>query len=824
VEALWQDAGYAVRSLRSTPGFTVVALLCLAIGISANTTMFGVADRLFLRPPPGIRDAREVVRLYIDRPGGSVRTPGGGPASFPDFQDLRAGSGGAFSGVAAFSSARYSYGTLAAARELDAENVSAGYFDVLRTRPAIGRFFRPDEDSIAGSHPVVVVSYGFWQREFGGDPKVLGRVITLDERQFTIIGVTEQGFSGFNLQPLDLWVPIHEMTLDLGPDMLTERHAVWVNLIARLAHGLSPSVAESRASTAKQAIDVVRAPDMDRHVRVMVGPLLEAAGPMRRPQDTIALWLSGAVALVLLIACANVANLLLARGARRRREIAIRLSLGAARGQLVRQLFVESVVLALAGGTLGLLLSLWSSRAVGLLDLPAAASVLDARALAFTAVASMLTAVVFGLVPAFINTRPELAGALKDGAPRSGGGRPRVQMSLLVVQAALSMVVLAGAGLFVRSLRNIHAVDLGMDASHIVVASVSVPESGYDSLALASLYDRAVERLSALPGVVGVSYEAASPFRGILAIPVRLPGQDSMASDRRNPSVNFVGPDFLRANGTPLRSGRDISSQDRAGTLLVAVVNETMAKRFWPGTNALGQCIKVLTGGRSATSAPCTYVVGIMGDGKYVRITEEPKAFYILPNSQQELRVGPHRMGPPPTLVVRGSGDPHRLVPDVRRVMQALAPDLPAVDVHALADVVDPEIQPYRIGAVLFTSFGVVALFLAAIGLYGVVSYIVAQRTREIGVRLALGARGDQVRTLVVRQGVGPALVGTAIGLLGAMYVTRFFRSQLYGVSPTDPSTLLAAAVGLCAVAVLACYLPARRAAGVDPVIAMRAE
>jgi putative ABC transport system permease protein len=823
-EAVGQDIEYAVRSLIATPGFTLVALLCLAIGISANTTMFGVADRLFLRPPPGIRDAGQVVRLYFDREGGSVRTPGGGPASFPDFQDLRGGNGGAFSGVAAFSPARYSYGTGSAARELFAENVSASYFDVLRTRPAIGRFFRSDEDSVAASHPVVVVSYGFWEREFGGDPNVLGKVVTLDGRQFTIVGVTERGFSGFNLQPLDVWVPIHEMTLDLGPDMLTERHAIWVNLIARLAPGVSRSEAMSRASGAKQAIDPIAARDLDPHVRVVTGPLLEADGPMRRPQDTIALWLSAAVVLVLLIACANVANLLLARGARRRREIAIRLSLGAGRGQLVRQLFVESLVLALIGGALGLLLSLWSSRAVGLLDLPASASVLDARALMFTAAVSVVTAIVFGLAPALINTRLELASSLKESPLRSGGGRPRLQTSLLVVQAALSMVVLAGAGLFVRSLRNIRAVDLGMDADHIVVASVSVPNSGYDSLALASLYDRAVERLSTIPGVVGVSYEAMSPFRGILAIPVRLPGQDSTTGDRRTPSVNFVGPDFLRANGTALRSGRDISIQDRAGTMPVAVVNETMAKRFWPGQNPLGQCMKIALGRRPVSSVPCTYVVGVMADGKYVRISEDQLSFYVLPNSQQKLPVGPHQMGPPPTLVIRGTGDPHRLVPQVRQAMQAVAPDLPAVDVHAIADVIDPEIQPYRIGAVLFTAFGLVALFLAAIGLYGVVSYVVAQRTREVGVRLALGARGSDVRALILRQGMAPALLGTALGLLGAAYVTRFFRSQLYGVSPIDPATLVTAALGLCAVAVLACYLPARRAAGVDPVIAMRAE
>ncbi len=467
---------------------------------------------------------------------------------------------------------------------------------------------------------------------------------------------------------------------------------------------------------------------------------------------------------------------------------------------------------------------------VRVLALPAAAAVLDARVLVFTAVVSIVTAVLFGLAPAFISTRAEGTLALNNGSMRSGTGRSPTQTALLVLQAALSLVVLAGAGLFVRSLRNIREVDLGMDASHVVLADLKLPESGYDSAARAALYDRLVERVSALPGVVGVSYEAVPRFRALLNLAVSLPGRDSMSTDRRGTPVNFVGPDYLRANGTPLRSGRDISDQDRARTLRVAVVNETMAKRFWPAANPLGRCILVHSdegrqrGGASSGAPPCTYVVGVMADGKYLSLTEDPTPFYLLPNSQQRLEVGPHGLGPMPTLIVRGRGDPHRLAPEVRRAIEELAPDIPSVDVHALADVVDPQIQPYRIGAVLFTSFGLVALFLAAIGLFGVVSYVVTQRTREVGVRLALGARGAHVRALMVRQGMVPALVGTAIGLLGALYVTRYFSNQLYGVSPTDPLTLGAVAVGLCAVAALACYVPARRAARVDPVIAMRVE
>jgi len=824
VDSLHQDLRFALRSLRSTPGFTAVAVACLAIGISANTTMFGVADRLFLRPPPGIRDPGRVVRVYLDRERGGVRTPGGGPGSFPDYQDLHAGTTSgpaiAFSGVAAFVAQRVAYGAGAEVRRLEGQAVTAGYFDVLGTRPALGRFFLSEEDSIPGTHPVAVLSYNFWQREFAGAPGVLGRVITLDGRPFTVVGVAERGFSGFDLQALDLWLPMREMRTEMGPEMFTERHAIWIEMVARLAPDVSARIAEARASAVKQRVDAVAAPDLDKDVRVMTGPLLEADGPKRDAHASIALWLLAAVALVLIIACANVANLLLARGTRRRREVAIRLSLGARRQQLVRQLLVESLVLALAGGMMGLLLTVWSAGAVRMFSLPASASALDGRALAFTAAVAMLTALVFGLIPALATTRSDLVASLKDGSRRSGGGQSHLQSGLLVAQAALSLVVLAGAGLFVRSLRNMHAIDLGLDADHIMLATIDLQGTSYDSVAKVELYRRAVEQLSAQPGVTGVSFEGLPPFRGVMGLRTRLPGRDSSDRDQRGTFVNFVGSDFLRANGTPLRRGRDISDQDRAGTLPVAVVNETMARRLWPGQDPIGQCILVPTGPPGTAAAappPCTTVVGVMGDGKYVSMTEDPLAYFVLPYAQLS-------MGLPPTLVIRSRGDPRALEGAVRQTIAGLVPDRSEIDIRALGDELDPQMQPYRIGAVLFTAFGLVALALAAMGLYGVVAYLVAQRTQEAGVRLALGARGIDVLTLMLRRGMTPAFIGVGIGLIGAVMVTRVFRSQLYGVSPTDPLTLVGVGGLLCVVAAIACYLPARRAARIDPVTALRSE
>ncbi len=822
-EVIAQDARHAVRALRATPGFTVTALVCLAVGIGANATMFGVADRLFLQPPAGIRDPGAVVRVYFDRAmRGMPGTPGGGPGSYPDFTDLRTRATGgatpAFQSIAAYSNETFDYGTGADVRRVGGQAVTAQYFEVLHTHPALGRFFLPEEDSIALTHPVAVVSYSFWQRELGSDPHVIGRVIKIDGRDFTIIGVAERGFSGFDLQPLDVWIPLHELPSGPGPMAFTQRFAIWLPLVARLAPGVTRSEADARATTVKRQIDPVMAPDLDPRVRVVTGPLLQADGPERSSQASIALWLVGAVGFVLLIACANVANLLLARGARRRREIAVRQSLGARRGQLMRLFLAESLVLAILGGALGLVLSVWTAGITKFFPLPPGTAVVDLRVIAFTAALSVITALIAGVMPAIVSTQGDLTSALKDGARRSGRGQSAAQTVLLVVQAALSIVVLAGAALFVRSLRNVHAIDLGLDSDHIVLATLDLQGSTYDSTARKQLTRRVVERLGALPGVRAVSYEGVPPFQGVMSLRTQLPGQDSSTSDRRPIYANFVGPNFLQANGTPLLRGRDISETDRSGTMPVVVVNQTMAARLWPGRDPIGQCIEISVGPSQAGAGPtCSYVVGVMGDGKYMQVTEKPAAFYIIPYSELT-------MGLPQTLVIRTSGNPARLLPDVRSAIASLAPNLPNLNVRLLSDAIDPQLQPYRIGAVLFTVFGVLALGLAAIGLYGVVAYVVAQRTREAGVRIALGAREADVVRVMGGQGMRPALIGIVLGVGIALILTRLIANQLYGVSPSDPATYAAVALVLCAVAALACYLPARRAARVDPVIALRSE
>ena len=492
----------------------------------------------------------------------------------------------------------------------------------------------------------------------------------------------------------------------------------------------------------------------------------------------------------------------------------LRLSLGARRAQLVRQLLIESFLLALVGAVLGAVLSVLGAGSVKLLSLPAAG--LDLFALAFTGAIALVTALAAGLRTGIAHNSPSVLGSLASATGRLSRRPAILQAGLLALQAALSLVVLAGAGLFVRSLRNARAVDLGIDATHIVVTTIGLDQAGYDSAARAEFYNRAVERLSALPGVVGASYVGLPPFQGMMGLHVSLPGQDTTHQDGRPFMINFAAPDIVRVDGARLLQGRDLSAADRAGTLPVAVVNETMARRLWPTQNAIGQCFLISGPGGSGRPS-CRYVVGIMADGKYEELAEPPTAYFVVPYAQRN-------PGMPPTLIVRTSGDPHQVIPQVRRTLAELAPNLPYIDVHALADVLDPQFKPYRIGAVLFTLFGIVALALAAVGLYGVVSYVVAQRSREAGIRLALGAHATDVIALMLKQGVMPAVAGGVVGLAGAFIVTRFVASQLFGVSPTDPLTFASVAVLLTLVSVVACYVPARRAARVDPVTTLRTE
>ncbi len=818
-----QDIRYAFRSLRRSPGFAITAVLCLAAGIGATTVMFGIVDTLFLQPPPGVHEPGRVLRLSILRRAGMMTSSDGGSAgSYPNYLDLRQATHG-FSSVAAYSSQTYSIGLGANARRVTGDGVTASYFTVLGARPALGRFFASDEDTPPGPHHVVVISHRLWQAELGGRPDALGRTIVIENKPYTVVGVTEPYFRGESTDHVDVWVPITE-TGDFVR-VATARMAEDFNCLGRLAPAVPVPAALREATTFVERGDQTETsrvnrngtmvPILDPHPVVLGAPLLEARGPDRAPQASVALWLFGAVMCVLFVACVNLTNLLLARGTRRRRELAVRVSLGAGRGRIVRQLLIECGVIVVLGAILGLVLRVWGDSAARYFDIADGEPAITWRIVAFAGVTATMATLMAGLAPALILTRGDLTSSLKDGTPHGATSYFGVQSWLLGGQAALSVIVLAAAGLFLRSLERATTVDLGVDADHVVLASVDLKAAHYDSAAAAAIYDRIVERIGHLPGITAAAVQDFPMFQVDMSFPLAL-ATGPVPSLPRSPSVNFVGPGYLAAAGARLILGRDVTDRDRAGTPSVAVISEILARTYWPGQSPLGQCLKVGIDSKPGQSAPCTQVIGVAADTRE-EIAEAPFAHIYLPRAQ-------HSIWSLPTVLIRTRGSSATLTASVRAAITDVAPNLPYVDVRPLREELRGQIQPYRTGAVVFTGFGVATLILAALGLYGVVAYIVAQRTRDIGIRVALGAGATHVVTLTMRQGMVPMLGGVVVGVAGAIAASGLLRSRLYGVSPTDPATFAIVVALISAVAALACFVPARRAARVDPVIALRAE
>ena len=816
MDSLRQDIRHAGRSLWHSPGFTIVAVACLGVGIGGATAMFGIVDALFLRPPVGVRDAAAVVRLTIARTAGMITAPEGAGGSYPNYLDLaKAPPGRGLAAVAAFRDDEYSVGRGASATKVPATAVTASYFDVLGAQPLLGRFFAADETGPTAPHQVAVLSYRMWERDFGGSPHALGQTAVIDNQPYTVIGVAPPGFNGASLDRVDFWLPITQLHTSDNTAVLETRLTNEFSLIGRLAPGVSRRVATAAASALVAAGDRAE-PNTDPNPRVQAEPLLEARGPHRSDAATIALWLLGAVACVLLVACINIANLLLARGARKRREVSIRISLGAGRTRLVRQALVEASLVAAAGAALGIVIAMFSIRVASYFDIAGDRPLVTLDVLAFATIVSFAAALASALAPALALTRGDLTVPLKDGAPTGGAARMPSRSWLLGAQAALSLVVLATAGLFLQSLHNVLSIDLAFDADDVILASADLRAAHFDSADAAAIYDRMVAGVTRIPGVSAVSIADIPMYGGAMAYPLRLANGQAPPALPRGPYINFVGPGYFAATGTRILRGRDIAVTDRAGAPAVVVVSAGLANAYWPAREAVGQCLHI--GGTSAAApAPCAAVVGVVADAKTTSITGPMIPYYYLPRAQQSVWWLP-------TVVVRTRTDRQATISAIRTAIAESAPGLPYIDVRPVKTELAGQLRPYRLGAALFTTFATVALTLAALGLYGVVAYVVAQRTRELGVRMALGARGAQVVTLAMRQGMGPMILGTMAGVLGALATTRLLDSHLYGVRSTDAGTLVAAAVVLCATAGLACYVPARRAARVDPVVALRAE
>lgn len=818
MDTLWRDVRLSFRTFAKSPGFTAVAVLSLALGIGANTTIFTLINSVFLNPLP-VKNPSQLVSIYTVDTNNPGQFSNLIPVSYKNYQDYR-DQNQVFTGVACYSfpfPASVSKG--GEPLQIFTEMVTGNYFDVLGVHPARGRFFLPEEDETPGTHPVVVMSYGLWQRVFGGDPSVVGRTLRVNGHPYTVVGIGPAGFKGVNaIGGPELWIPtmMHGQFLPAQlRDFLDERRALFFNVAGRLRPGASMVQAEANLKTIAARLErEYPKPNAGRTVSLM--PLTEATiFPGIR-----AILLKGGilvmtiVGLVLLVACSNVANLLLAKAAARRKEIAIRLSLGAGRGRLVRQLLTESILLGLMGGAVGLLVAhwgrdfIWSFRPPFLpqnvLDLH-----LDGRVLGFTLGVSLLTGILFGLVPALQASRPDLVGALKEETLRGGrsGRRPSLRNSLVVAQVTLSIVALIAAGLFLRSLGSAKDIDPGFETRELALLAMNPGQQGYDRARAEQFYDRILERVRSLPGARSASLATNLPLFGGFSRSVFVEGQPQEKGNGILVVTNTVDLSYFETAGISLLRGRRFNEMDREGSLRVAIVNETMGQRFWPGEDALGKRFQFF-GDDSYRE-----VVGVVRTSNYVTLGEKPQSCAFLPLRQN--------YSDAVSLYVRTNGDPAPVLGAAQAEVRLLDREMPITNLWTVAEFIDQALWAPKLGAGLLTALGFLALVLASVGLYGVMGYWVARNNREIGIRMAIGARQPDVLNLVLRQGMTLVGIGVGIGLLASLAVSRVISTLLYG-SATDPLTFLGVPLVLAAVALVASYVPAFRASRVDPVVALR--
>ena len=810
LESFTRDARHAARSLVRGPIFTLTAVLSLAIGIGATTSIFALADTLLFRPPPGIGDADRVVSVGRSQDGEGFDNFS--YANFVDYRDRNT----TLEGLAAL---QYEPRSLSLAgpnggEAVQGSIVSGSFFDVLRARPALGRFFLPEEDRVPGANPVVVLSHRFWRERFNADSGIVGRGIVLNGSPFTIVGVAAERFQGPVILAPDLWAPIMASTLlGTSEETLTGRRNVWLMAIGRLRPGVGVSQAQAELSTIASQLEQAY-PESNRGQGARVTPATLFPGDFQRIVNAFMTFLLALSGLVLLVAGMNVAGMLLARAAARRREIAIRLAIGASRSRLLRQLVTESILLFLAAGAAGVLLAHWMIGALMSLvpRLPVQLGLdptIDWRVLSFALAVSLVAGLLTGLVPALQSTRPALAPELRSdigGSPR----RQRLRSGLLVVQMAFSMLLLVTAGLFARALVQARAIDPGFDVNDVQIASIDLQLVNYGADEASRFTDALLERTRAIPGVEHAALSRMLPLDGGgfglggIEVAGREPpdGRGGWSAD-----WNIITPEYFDVMRIPLVRGRAFSEADRRGTPDVAIINQTLAERIWPGEDAVGKTFR--NDGRTVT------VIGIARDAKYRSLGEAPRGFVYVPLSQRLHNQLSLMARTRPGVSVAGP---------IRRIVAELEPGLPILNEETMAEHSQIALFPQRVALWVAGSLGAVALLLAVLGIYGVTAYGVAQRTREIGIRIALGAQRERVLRLVLRQGVLLAAIGVAVGLAAAFAVTRLLERMLYGVPGTDIVALGGAAAALVAAALAASWIPARRAAGVDPLIALRSE
>jgi predicted permease len=826
MKGLIQDLRYGARMLRKNPGFTVVAVLTLALGIGANTAIFGLVDKLLVQSLP-VRKPESLVQVKMD----SVNPPMTFDTfSWADYRDYRARNQ-VFTELTAFAQQAVNLGGGDQMERVRAELVAENYFAMFGVQPVVGRAFTPEENAAPDAHPLVVLSHGLWQSRFGGDPQVAGRTLVLNGATYTIVGVAPARFKGMRVEsPTDVWVPAMMKTqlqqMPAGNDpWVSERQYAVFQLAGRLKPGVTKDAAQTAMDTLATQVRDSWMPESDRKLpfnerRIQLVFAGQGLSSLRNEMGKPLLMLFGVVGLILLIACANVANLLLARAAARRKEIAVRQALGAGRTRLVRQLLVESLLLASAGGAAGLLVAPWLTDLLlfyqAKTDTAAAALAhsVSWRVTVFTLLVSVATGLLFGLIPALQASRPDLLPALKDdGAHRADGpGFKLSRHTLIVAQIALSVVVLVCAGLFLRSLAKLFAVDPGFKPENVLVADLQLPMNQYDKDRAARFYRQAVERFSALPGVEAVTTAANTPLSGeFLMNTVVIEGQPVKPGDMQTVNANNVGAGYHEMLGIRMVQGRGFTEADREGAPGVAVVNEAFARRYFSDGNAYGKRISLGTG------MPWLEIVGVTRDVKTLVMLDDESPQLDLPAAQYSFHNSMR-------VLLRTRVDAVSLLPAVRREVRALDAGLAFFKTTTIAADLRAQLATWRMAASLLSLFGVVALALAAIGLYGIIAYAVAHRTREIGIRMALGAQARDVLRLVMREGLVLAGVGIVIGVATALAAMRLIEAYLYGVSPADPVTFIAIPLLLGGVALVACWLPARRAARVDPMVALRIE
>jgi predicted permease len=822
-----EDLRYAVRGLKSRPGFTVAVVLTLALGIGANTAMFSVVDRLLFRAPPLLRDPALVHRVYLARSYRGEEFTGDG-VQYARYVDLT-NETRSFARTATFAERHLAIGEGTDSREMQVGVVSAGFFGFFDAPPVLGRYFTTTEDAPPNGAAVAVLGYGFWQTRYGGRRDVLGQTLRIGATLYTVIGVAPRGFVGlWPGRPPAAYIPITTYGAELaanfrlrGETWWTTYHWTWASMLVQRKPGVSLEAADADLTTAY--LKSYRAQDAADHggmtpiaiarPHAIAASVLSERGPNQSSETRVATWITGVALVVWLIACANVANLLLARALRRRREIAVRLAMGVSRARLATQLLTESLLLALLGGTAGVLVAQWGGaalRAVLLRDTSGAAVVTDPRTLLFAGSAALVAGFLTGLAPILQTRRADLTQDLKAGEREGAVHRSRTRATLLVLQGALSVVLLVGAGLFVGSLRHVQHVHLGYDADSVLIVDLQMRGMHLDSTQNVSLLRRLSDESRSIPGVSHVSRQVTMPFWSSWNTDLHVAGIDS--TERLGEfQLNAVSGEYFATMGTRLLRGRGISDQDVAGAPGAMVVSEAMARALWPGREPLGECVRV-----GADTAPCTAVVGVAENIKSRSLGDDPGLFYYLSSAQFNPEMG--------GLFVRVHGDAAHAKETVRRSLQPLMPGASYVTVTPLADVLGSQTQSWELGATMFTVFGMLALALAAIGLYSVIAYNVAQRTHELGVRSALGAQlGDLVR-LVLTDGMRLALVGVVLGSVIAFIVGRWAQPLLFEQSARDPAVFAGVAVLLLAVAALACFIPARRAGRVDPMRALRSE